>query len=340
MAQQLNIMLFSDFHYKKGMYTPSIEDMNEIFSEAKRLGADLVLQAGDLCNSYRKSPELRRAYLQNLADLPVYGVFGNHELEDDVLDDVKGWITNQPDVNYALPDAAYYALDRDGFRLIFTDTNYSYNEENDVWQRNPGFRMPKENILGNSLGREQLVWLEQQLTDAAEKGLRCIVVGHAGFSGIERTSPDTKNVQAIYRRVNDIRKGTVMLSINGHYHTNNLVVIDDVLYFDVNTVRNGHWQPIAVPHYSLEHTYSFTDYDENGEPISTCDRPIPELSQSKKTWFFRDPLYAFLTVSTDGTIDVTGKETAWLYDIAPEDIYAGTMPYISSGSFFIEGNTN
>jgi DNA repair exonuclease SbcCD nuclease subunit len=337
MADQLNIMLFSDFHYKKGTYTVSIEDMNEIFSAAKRLGADLAIQAGDLCNSYRKAPELVRAYLDNVAGLPVYGAFGNHELEDDPLESVQKLVTNQKDVVYARPDAAYYALDRSGFRLVFTDTNYSYNEEKGEWQRNTCLHRPKGNILGDSLGTDQLVWLEQQLIDAAEKGLRCIVVGHAGFSGIERFSPDTEAVQAIYRRVNAIRKGTVMLSINGHYHTNNLVVIDDVLYFDVNTVRNGHWQPVAVPHYGNEHTYSFTNYNENGEPTATYDRPIPELSQSPKTWFFSDPLYAFLTISTDGHIDVIGKETDWMYGIAPEQAYAGTMPYISSGRFFIEG---
>lgn len=337
MAEQLNIMLFSDFHYKKGTYTTSIEDMNEIFLAAKRLGADLVLQAGDLCNSYRKAPELVRAYLDNVAGLPVYGVFGNHELEDDTLDSVKSLVTNQKDVEYARPDAGYYAVDRNGFRLIFTDTNYSYNEEKDEWQRNTCLHRPKENVRGDSLGTDQFAWLEAQLKDAAEKGLRCIVIGHAGFSGIERFSPDTEAVQALYRRVNHIRKGTVMMSINGHYHTNNLVVIDDVLYFDVNTVRNGHWQPLAVPHYGDEHTYPFTSYDESGEAISTYNRPIPELTQSKKTWFFRDPLYAFLTVSTDGTIDVTGKETEWLYGITPEQCWNGTMPKISSGSFFITG---
>ena len=161
-----------------------------------------------------------------------------------------------------------------------------------------------------------------------------IIFAHAGFSGVWNSSPDHAAVREMINRANEKAPGTVTLVMNGHYHTDHLKTIDGVLYFDVNTSINGHWQPTPVEHYFDEHTYLFTDYDEFGNKKISYQRKYSELTMAKKTWFFRDPLSAVVTVGTDGTVEILGMESSWVYDInPPEGISEATTPKISSGKF-------
>ncbi|MCQ2478399.1 MAG: hypothetical protein MJ091_04200 [Clostridia bacterium] len=72
--------------------------------------------------------------------------------------------------------------------------------------------------------------MEKTLLDAANKDLKCIIVGHAGFSGIWSSSPDAEQVRKIFKTANEIRKGTVLLCLNGHYHTNHIQKSEDIVY--------------------------------------------------------------------------------------------------------------
>ena len=38
---------------------------------------------------------------------------------------------------------------------------------------------------------------------------------------------------------------------------------------------------------------------------------------SSQTWFFKDPLSAIVTVSEDGTFEISGTETIWDYGVLP-----------------------
>ena len=77
----LKFSVFADLHYKKGMYAVKISDMEKILERANENHVDFMIHAGDLCNDYIGSPELINAYLKNKYQLPVYGIYGNHEKE-------------------------------------------------------------------------------------------------------------------------------------------------------------------------------------------------------------------------------------------------------------------
>ena len=80
-------------------------------------------------------------------------------------------------------------------------------------------------------------------------------------------------------------------------------------------------------------TFDFVEYDEQGEPVRTYKRPYTDLRGSAKTWYFRDPLSAVVTISPDSVITVDGMETEWLFGIEPPRHHAQVMPRISSGVF-------
>ncbi|MBO7090543.1 MAG: metallophosphoesterase, partial [Victivallales bacterium] len=210
--KQLTFAVFSDFHYKKGMYASSIDGMQAIVDRAAQANAAFMIHGGDFCNDYKGSPELMKAYLKNNRNLPAYGVYGNHELESrgNVMPLVTPLLTNRPDsVVWDTPDGkigdgfiAHYYFESNGFRIICLDTNYSWNAEKKEWQHNTeaSWGPPNGNSSGNSLGPKQLEWLEKVLMDAADKGIPCLVFSHVGYSAEWSSAPDTKKVREIFQK--------------------------------------------------------------------------------------------------------------------------------------------
>lgn len=327
MKRKLKIAVFADLHYKKGMYISSVSDLTKILERADQNGVDLVIHMGDMSNDYIRSPELINAYLNNGHGLAVYGVYGNHELEskDNSMQIVTPLLTNR-EVVWGTSDGrigdgsiAYYYTDILGFRIVGLDTNYSWNPKTEEWQHNQtrSWGEPEGNTLSNSLGPKQLAWLEGVLNEAADAGIPCLLCSHRGFSGVWKSSPDTDEVQALIRRVNAQRRGTVLMSISGDLHSDHQKLIEDVVHFDVNTVRNGMWHGASVEHYNRQ-TYPFTDYDADGNETECYDRLISETSMAKHTWYFADPLSAIVEVDGNGEITIEGMESAWYGGVTPD----------------------
>lgn len=337
--EKLTFSLHSDLHYKKGMYIPAVEDWNAILQRAVAEGASFCIHCGDFCNDYIRSPELVQAYLRQ--ELPVYGVYGNHELESagNSMDKVTPLLCNRPVVwgtnSGEIEDGqiAYYYFDTGAFRIIGLDTNYSLTPEG-AWEHNrtASWGPPSGNTCGNALSPVQLRWLEKVLQDAAKVGKHCLVFSHASFAGLWGSSPDGEAVRALFRQVNDVRTGTVLAAFNGHYHTDHAAVVEDVVYIDVNTVRNNLWLPVGTEHYTTE-TFRYTDYDTVGNPVSTTDRNLSSLSMARNTWFSDAPLSAIVTVTENGVVTVEGAESAWYGGIVPETLREGKGPRITSGAY-------
>ncbi len=351
-AKTLTFTMFSDFHYKQGMYIQRVSDLETILKRAEDSSSAFIMSGGDFCNDFAGSPELINTYLNyTKADgslLPAYNIYGNHELETtgNTMENVTPTLTNDENVVWGTEDGsydcniAYYYFEVNGFRIVCTDTNYSYDKTNDVWEHNEpaSYGNPSGNIYNNSLGPTQLSWLEDVLTDAANKSIPCIVISHHGFSGEFSTSCyDATAIREIYARVNAIKAGTVIMSINGHHHTNNQGYVDGVFYYDVNTGRNGYYdggQSSTSYHYSDDATYLYEEYDEEGNLTNSYQKKINSLWMSHFTWWFAEPLSSVVTVSETGAVTIDGEETEWLYGLEPPTTDPSVTPSITSGDFW------
>lgn len=340
--EELRFAIFSDLHYKKGQYVGGIGDLDAVFARAKREGAQFVLHTGDLCNDYRNSPELIRAWLRNREGLPAYGCYGNHELENagNSMEFVTPLLTNRADaVVWGTPDGkigdgrtGYYHFDCGNFRFVITDTSYSLAPDG-TWEHNrtDSHHAPEGNLFKNCLGVPQLLWLDRVITDAASRKMHVIVCGHAAFFAGRETVFDAAAVQAIYKKADVLFPGCVLLSVNGHYHMTHVDEVGNVLFLDMNAVRNSRWiGKQTEEHYKPNETYLFTDYDSEGNPIKTYERPLNELTQSKNAWFTADPLSAIVTVRGDGSVSVRGTHSTWLFDCPPPEYLKkdGVLPEI------------
>ncbi|MBQ8340771.1 MAG: metallophosphoesterase [Clostridia bacterium] len=334
----LSFLAFADFHYKQGMYASTVADLQAILDRAVRENAAFILHAGDFCNDYPASPEVTELLLQNPYGIAVYGCCGNHELETagTSMSFVSSKLTNR-EVVWGSADGksgdgniGHYYFDHGDHRIVVTDTNYSLNPAG-FWEHNRtgSYGPPRDNNLGDSLGPDQLGWLECVLTDAAKKQLRCIVLSHASFDNRNDASPDASAVRDIFSRANALRVGTVTLAINGHYHTDGCKVEEGVVYFDVNAARNTWWDPTPHGKYGEDTpTFPYTEYDENGTPLGDATaRPLLSLSQGKRTLFTEAPLCAMVTVD-GGTVTIRGTVSRWVGNLAPDTDRENIRPEI------------
>ena len=355
-AKTLTFTLFSDFHYIEGMYPSSIADLKSILKRADDSNSAFIMSAGDFCNDAKGSPELFNAYHNYITEegeiLPAYNIYGNHELEkgktlQNTMEVVTKTLTNDTDVKWGTVDGsydyniAYYYFESNGFRIVCIDTQYSYNPGLGVWEHNRAntYEAPSGNTYTNSLGPTQLAWLKEVLTDAASEDIPCIVVGHDGFSGLgfATTSSDAETVREIFKEVNDLNPGTVLMCINGHLHTNNQGYNEGVFYMDTNTTRNGVFSGAhEADHYLPEHTFMREWYDDNGELIKITEESLNTLSASEESWFYADPLSAVITINEYGVVTIDGTQSKWAYDIVPfaASEETGKVPRISSGTYF------
>ena len=127
----LSFLVFADLHYKQDMYASTVNDLRTVLDRAAAEQVDLVLHAGDFCNDYPGSPEVVDLYWKNPHGLPVYGCYGNHELETagTSMPFVTPRLTNR-NVVWGTADGSigdgsigHYYFDRNGFRFVVTDTN-------------------------------------------------------------------------------------------------------------------------------------------------------------------------------------------------------------------------
>ncbi|MBQ9112881.1 MAG: metallophosphoesterase family protein [Clostridia bacterium] len=350
----IKFSLFSDLHYLKGDYINTLTDLQGILDRASGAGVDFVMQAGDFCQNRVESPELDDVYLHNAHGLTVYGIYGNHDMEhhSDGANNMKlitPLLTNDPDVTWGTEDGrpsadggiGYYYFEKNGFRVVCLDSNYSWNPTEGFWEHNrpASWGAPTGNQAVNSLGPVQLAWLERVLTDAAEKSLSCIVVSHEGFSTLGNNSPDSEAVREMFRKVNGMRRGTVLMAINGHWHTHNIKIEDNVFYLQMNSTRcaderyNNRNRP---QHYPESAVYDMFDgYAEDGSIRFRKDKVV-SAARSSSTWYWRDALNGIITVTGDGSITMEGMETDWLEGVKPNTVTVYHNPYILSGEWKLD----
>ncbi|MEE0946146.1 MAG: metallophosphoesterase [Acutalibacteraceae bacterium] len=347
----MKFSVFADFHYARNRYA-TVEHLDKVIEKAKNANVDCIIHGGDFCNDYAHSPEILNE-LYNCG-LDFYGCYGNHDTEgkDDYMSFVSQYMTNDKNAVWGTKDGkigdgntGYFYADNGKFRIICVDTNHYYDcETGELVRTATGLNMaPIQHKVRNCLGEAQLEWLEKVIDDASDKDMHCIVVSHAGFSGLEGwefagASCDAQKVRDIFNRANKKKKNTVIMSVNGHYHTDHLDMLDGMVYFDVNTLACGFWWVDKEPHYSDEHTFDDYIYDEKGNAVSKITTKLTDIVFGDQTWYFSEPLSAIVEIDDDLNVKVEGMECDWIFGIAPTDTkgVSGVGPYISTKEFSLK----
>lgn len=325
----VKFLVFSDLHYNKKSIAVTVEHLNQILKRAADEKVDFVIQTGDFCTDYSRSTELINAYKNNEYNLPVYGIYGNHEMEDgfdNTMQIITPTLCNR-EVNFGKEGEPFWYTDINGFRIIGLDTNYSFNPETNDWEHN----LP--NSYGARVGNhpaacvypEEIEWLDTILADAKQNGMKALAFSHhTPIKEWYEYPNNADEVKKLYKKYS----GTLLMSINGDLHTDHFKVIDNIAYFDVNVALWADWitSPDEPYPYNADKTFEFLNFDENGDLIEKIQKPYNTLT--RKCLYHKNPLSAIVTVDEEGNIDIKGSISEYIDGIEPNRALSGVKPFI------------
>ncbi|MBQ8577244.1 MAG: metallophosphoesterase [Clostridia bacterium] len=274
----MKFSLFSDLHHYPGVFRGgTVEHLRFIQSRAENAGCDFIIHAGDFCHGPAEVADYVKLY--NNFHIPSYHCLGNHDTDRTPLADTLRY--------YNMP-AGHYFFDCKGYRIIVCDPNYYFHDGEYI-------HYDMGNYYAHGAERdymppEQLAWLSE--TIAAAPG-PCVLISHESF---EREADGVKNLSAvrdIINAANRRKKNSVLLVINGHYHRDNLRILDGVCYFEINSTSYD-WVPNAHTCY----------------PEDLCR----ETTLLNHTVCYNDPVHAIVTLEGN-TIRIEGMESTMFLGI-------------------------
>ncbi len=270
--QSLKFTAFADIHHNPGVfYSQTPEHLEMIQDRAVREKVDLIIHAGDFTHNPPKVMDFVDRY--NNFKIPGYHVLGNHDQDGCRFEET---------LDCYHMTAGHYCFDKKGFRFIIFDPNY-------VKIDGKYFHYTKSNYYKCAdicyVPPEQLEWLAAAIDEAPGP---CVMISH---QSVEREVGGVKNwfdVRNIINRANEKNPGRVRLVINGHYHRDFIRLLDNVVYFDLNSA-----------------SYDWIEKTHNLYPKDLCQK----YKLINHTVVYNDPIHAVITMDRNGLLKIDGMES-------------------------------
>jgi len=289
-GRPLKVCVFADLHYLPRDYT-NTDDMTfleRILARAEKERCDMVIHLGDFVEKLRRPNEQAFIKLYNDFRIPTYHILGNHDQDSCPYKETCD--------AYRMPDG-HYTFDKGGFRFVIADPNYFCNEPGKfIHHENGNYYSRAKGSTINWIPPEQIEWMRSTIVGSPYP---CIVLSHQSLErGHGSPVMNKAEVQAIFREANARKPGTVRLVMNGHMHVDHLRVLDNILYWDVNSAN-----------------FWWCGKDHDKYPA----KYLAEHRMASKILGWTDPLSAILTIWPDGRIKIDGSRAGWLFGVTPKD---------------------
>ena len=277
----MKFSIFADLHCCPGRYMGGTdEDLDFIEDRALREGCRFVIHAGDFSHGPSQVPELVERYRR--FRLPAYHALGNHD------SDMTSYAETL--ALYGMPDGHYF-FDDSGYRFIVCDPNY-YRLDGEYIHYDLG-NYYAHGPLRDWMPPEQLAWLRESIRTAPGP---CVLISHESFERPDGVK-NREEVLRIIREANQAKPLSVILCINGHYHRDFLRILDNVIFFDLNSA-----------------SYDYLANAHDLYPAALCEK-FQRLSHSV---VYNDPIHAIITL--EGTcVTIDGMESSMFLGVRRED---------------------
>lgn len=278
----MKFSVFADFHHwPERFMRGTIDELTFIQQRAEEAGAEFIIHAGDFCHGPSLCPEFINLY--NNFHIPSYHILGNHDTDCTPYEETLRM--------YNMPDGHYY-FDHNGYRIVVCDPNYLFLDGEYIhYSMSNCYPHPKER---DYMPPEQLEWLKETIESSP---YHCILISHESFE--RENCGMVKNRMEVRQIINDANRKkphSELMCINGHLHRDNIRILDNVCYFDLNSTS---WDYLATPH--------------NLYPKELHEK----YTSLSKTVVYNDPVHAIITL--EGTsITIEGMESSMFMGINRE----------------------
>ncbi len=281
---------FADIHYYPKVFPHDTHEwLQRILGRAEKSRADFIIHMGDFTHAPAKFKDYVDLY--NDFRTKTYHTIGNHDDDGNAHEETLA--------AYRL-SCGHYFFDCGGFRFIVTDTNNCCIDGKFThYSRGNYYAIGQKSAkLINRVPPEQLEWLKATIEGSPYP---CVVTSHASYER-DDGSPDREAVRKIFDDANAKRPGKVRLVINGHHHCDNVRVLENIVYLDLNSA-NYDWVNL-----------------HNAYPEEDAKR----WRQAQHVIAWNDPISAIITLSHNGHIKVEGQRSSFYRGLTPE--MAGLPP--------------
>ncbi len=288
----MKFLVFADLHYDPGfLYGTDWSTLKAIQKRAEDNGCDFIIHAGDFCYGPSTVPEYVEAY--NNFHIPSYHCLGNHDCDNTPYEET---------LRYFNMSSGNYYFDCKGYRMIVLDTNYCKIGDTYVNYSMRNYRDYPDGY--DNIPPEQLKWLEETIDSSAYP---CLIISHAScerelvvpkddeeliqLTHEANACKNFEEVRQIIRNANAKSPNKVLLVMNGHHHHDFLRLLDNVLYWDINSTTYD-WvcakahdyfpEDFCKEHVLANHTIA---YNEPLTAVVTLDGTTITIEGSESTYF-------------------------------------------------------
>ena len=288
----MKFLIFADLHYDPGyLYGADWTTLKKLQKRAEENDCDFIIHAGDFCYGPSNIKDYVTAY--NDFHIPSYHCLGNHDCDNTPYEETLRLFNMKSN---------YYYFDCKGYRIIVLDTNYCKIGDTYVNYSLRNFRAYPDGH--DNLPPEQLQWLADTIEDSEYP---CLILSHASFERelvipkdeaemiqLSKEANACKNyteVREIIRKANEKTPHKVLMVMNGHHHHDFLRILDNVLYWDINTTAydwvsdKGHDlfpEDFCKQHILANHTIAF---DEPLSAVVTVEGTTITIDGAESTYF-------------------------------------------------------
>jgi 3',5'-cyclic AMP phosphodiesterase CpdA len=253
------------------------ERLGAFVDAMNREAPDFIVQMGDFCCPYDYNKPLLDVW--NSFKGPRYSVIGNHDNDGPLTPEgrygCEGICRQEEIAAFLNMPGPYYSFDAQGFHFVILNGTPPY---------------PDGKCYPLRLGSEQRHWLEEDLDNTE---LPVILFCHEGID-IDPGFTDAVQSRFILERANE-RAGRqkVWLFLSAHYHSDYHNVINGINYVQINTM-----------------SLRFMGFDH---PVDRYDDAAANYRYSNLKYHLplKEPVWAVITLDSEGEVRIKGTRTAW-----------------------------
>lgn len=280
---KIRFAIFTDLHYDH--IHDGLQRIKKFVSQTACEDIDFIVDLGDFC-----SPKKENHVLLDMLDStgkPHYHLVGNHDSDLYTKEEFLHFLgINSSYYSFAYGAVKFIALDASFIQHDYGYEPYSkrnYNSTRGIYPVIPPY---------------ELNWLEDQLSDDYPF---FIILSHHSLENefAQRGVYNRNAVQKLISRTNSSGK-KVLLCLNGHDHADSIRKMGETYYFGLN---------------SMSYIWFGPEYEHFCYPAE-IHKKYPYL---KDMVLYREGLYAIITITEQGCIEIEGMEGHY-QTISPEEL--------------------
>lgn len=210
---------------------------------------------------------------------PKYHILGNHDMDKNTKSEMLDF--------WGMPKT-YYSYDFGGYHFIVLDANFLYQDDKFVDYQHANFYV--DSSIRTFINDEQIEWFK---ADLAATKFPTVVFSHQSLWH------SVKN-RLVLQKIMEDRKDKVICCLSGHSHIDFHHQQNDIDYIGINSM-SYQW----VQKYTSTERFPKELYEQYGN--------LPHIAG------YKEPLYAFATLNSKGTMDIEGVKSEWMYP-SPYDL--------------------